>query len=141
MSILHTLKRKLRSRRRQQDGVLKTFNEALEQEAQRKISYLAKEIYGLVETKCIWDATPTSAEKRAYEKLSLVEKISLVNGMFARVHELRTWYAPISGLPLHETNEGLQIWITDLQENDAMPKVQHGVAPISEARSASRKPK
>mgnify|MGYP004722049661 CR=1 FL=1 len=119
MSILHTLKRKLRSCRRQQDGVLKTFNEELEQEIQKRLSLMASDIHGLVESKCIWSSKPPYAEIRASQKLSVADRLSLINGMLARVHELRMSHAKIAQMPFHETPEGLQLWMSDLPKSDA----------------------
>ncbi|MBF0857624.1 hypothetical protein HKD24_00130 [Gluconobacter sp. LMG 31484] len=136
MSIFHTLKRKLRSCRRQQDGVLKTFNEELEQEIQKRLSFVVSDIHSLIESKVAWRASPTFAEIRAYEKLSLADKISLLNSMLARVHELRMWHVPIAKLPLHETQVGPQLWMSDLPKSDATRNPSRGVRKVSSLNSS-----
>ncbi|WP_215750688.1 MULTISPECIES: hypothetical protein [unclassified Gluconobacter] len=116
MSILHTLKRKLRSCRRQQDAVLAIFKTNLEREIAKKLKYLADEVYGLASARNIWAAEFVICERRAFEKLSAAEKIALINVLYARAHELRNWYIPIAQLPIHSTASGFQIWMSDLEE-------------------------
>ncbi len=138
MSILHTLKRKLRSCRRQQDGVLRTFNEELAHEIQKRMSLMASDIHSLVESTCIWNSEPPYAEIRAFQKLSMEDRLSLINGMLARVHELRMSHTQIAQMPFHETQVGLQLWMSDLPKSEAKPDHLRGVRGFNRVTSAFR---